>query len=169
MARGKDVPTRAEVTEKIETNKREMEAKEVDIGKIVEDLETVKHTLEQLDFGGTVEGSDEVRGSIEGAENVTEEAYGREDEGLEQVQTRNEEFEGELQERGRSSESDLGKISDAKVETKETIKQLEDAREAALREIDFLKEQLLRASEARRESNAIQEKLQARVHAGKRG
>ena len=75
--------------------------------------------------------------------------------------------DGELAERALTMQG-LNVVS-AKVETKETIKQLEDAREAALREIDFLKEQLLRASEARRESNAIQEKLQARVHAGKRG
>ena len=170
MARRKDVPTRNEVTEKIESDKKEMEGKETDLDKIASDVETVRQTLEQLDFGGTAEGSDEVESSIESAEDVTTVVFDREDESLEQIQTHNEEFEGELQDHHGSSESDLGKISDAsaKIETKEAINELEKAREAALRDIDFLAEQIGRASDARKESDTVQEKLQARVHTGKR-
>ena len=170
MARRKDVPTRTEVTEKIETDKREMEGKETDLDKIASDVETVRQTLEQLDFGGTSEGTDEVESSIESAEDVTEDVFDKEDESLEQTQNDNQEFEGKLQDHRGSSESDLGKITDAggKIETKETINELLKVKEAVLRDIDFLKEHILRASEARKESDAIQEKLQARVHTGKR-
>lgn len=167
MTRRKDVPTRHEVSEKTDTTKREMEAKENDLDKIASDVETVRHTLEQLDFRGTAEGSGEVESSIESAEDVTTEVFDREDEGLEQIQQDNKEFEGELEGRRGSSESDLGKISGAKIETKETVSELEKAREAALRDIDFLAEQIRRATDARKESDAVQERLQARVHTGK--
>jgi len=65
----------------------------------------------------------------------------------------------------------LGKISDsrAKIETKETVSELEKAREAVLRDMDFLAEQVRRAIDARKESDAAQERLQARVHKGKGG
>jgi hypothetical protein len=66
----------------------------------------------------------------------------------------------------------MGKITDAagKIETKETLNQLETAKEAALRDMEFLSEQIERARSARERSNAAQEKLQSRVRAGgKRG
>lgn len=169
MARRKDVPTRHEVTEKIENSQREMEGKETDLDKITSDIETVRQTLENLDFGGTAEGIKEVESSIESAEDVTTDVFEREDETLEQLQRDNQEFEGEIEDRRGSSESDLGKIASAKIETKETVTELEKAKEAVLRDIDFLADQVGRAIDARKESDAIQERLQARVHTGKRG
>jgi hypothetical protein len=171
MARRKDVPTRHEVTEKIENSQREMEGKETDLDKIASDVETVRQTLENLDFGGTAEGIKEVESSIESAEDVTTDVFEREDETLEQLQRDNQEFEGEIEDRRGSSESDLGKIGDssARIETKETINELVKAKEAVSRDIDFLAEQVRRATDARKESDAIQEKLQGRVHTGKRG
>jgi len=168
MARRSDVPTRSEVTEKIDTTKSEMEAKETDLDKIASDVETVRRTREQLDFGGTAEGSDEVESSIESAEDVTTEVFDKEGESLDQIQTRNEEFEGKLQDHHESSESDLGKISDtrAKIDTKKSVNELTKVEEAARRDIDFLAEGIRRASDAREQSDDIQRKLQARVHTG---
>jgi hypothetical protein len=102
---------------------------------------------------------------------VTEGVFDTEDETLERIQADNQEFEGEIQDRRGTSESDLGKISDAsgRIETKETVNELVNAKEAALRDIDFLAEQIDRARGAREKSNAAQEKLRARVHTGKRG
>ena len=168
MSRRSDVPTRSEVTEKIDTTKSEMEAKETDLDKTASDVETVRQTREQLDFGGTAEGSDEVESSIESAEDVTTEVFDKEDESLDQVQTRNEEFEGKLQDHQESSESDLGKISDAraKIDTKETINELAKTEEAVRRDIEFLDGEGRRASDAREKSDDIQRRLQARVHTG---
>ena len=168
MSRRSDVPTRSEVTEKIDTTKSEMEAKETELDKVASDVETVRQTREYLDFGGTAEGSDEVESSIESAEDVTIEVFDKEDESLDQVQTRNEEFEGKLQDHQESSESDLGKISDAraKIDTKETINELAKVEEAISNDADFLKEQRLRASDAREQSDDIQRRLLARVHTG---
>jgi hypothetical protein len=169
MARRGDVPTRSEVTEKIEINRGQMEAKEIDLDKIAQDVETVRQTIESLDFSGTDEGTNEVESAIESAEDVTKEVFDKEDDNLDQAQDDNQEFEGELQDRSGSSESDLGKISDsgAKIETKETVNELERAKEAVLQDIDFLAEQIRRASEAREKSNTVQERLRSRVHAGK--
>ena len=170
MAKRKDVPTRQEVSKKIEKNRKDMGLKEINLDWIASDVETVRQTLEKLDFGGTAEGFDQVETSIKGAENVTADVFDREDEDLEQIQKDNQEYEGEIQDRRKSSESDLGKISDssARIETKETINELIQAKEVALRDIDFLAEQIERARGAREKSDSIQKRVQARVHSEKR-
>lgn len=166
MAKRKDVPTRHEVTEKIDKSRKNMEGKEVDLDKIASDVETVRQTIEKLELGGTAEGSEQVERSIKSAEDVTTEVFDKEDEELEQIQKDNEEFQDDLQDHRGSSESDLGKISDssASIETKETINKLIDGKEAVLRDIDFLKEHIDRALEAREKSNIIQERLKSRVY-----
>lgn len=169
MAKRSDVPTRNEVTERAETSKKDMEEKELDLDKIATDVETVRETLDKLDLGGTQEGAEQLETSIKGAEDVTEEVFDKEDEDLERIQEENKEFEGDLDERRDTSDSDLGKVSDAssKIETKETINELVKAKEAVVRDIDFLKEQIERVSDARQKSDEIQNKHQARVHSGK--
>ena len=102
MAKHKDVPTRQEVSKKIEKNRKDMELKEINLDWIASDVETVRQTLEKLDFGGTAEGFDQVETSIKGAENVTADAFDREDEDLEQIQKDNQEYEGEIQDRRKS-------------------------------------------------------------------
>lgn len=170
MKRHKDAPSRHELTEHGEGLEKEMEKQEVLLDRIVSDVETVRQTLENLDFSGTSEGTDEIERSIEGAENVTVQEFDREDESLEEIQADNEEFERGLQDRHGASESDLGKISDSKtsIETKETIDKLTEAREAAERDIDFLTEQIERARSAMENSDAVQEKLKSRVNTDER-
>ena len=169
MAKRRDVPTRNEVTERVETSTKEMEEKEVGLDRIATDVEIVRETLEKLDLGGTQEGAEQLESSIEGAEDVTEEVFDREDEDLERMQEENKEFEGELDERRDTSDTDLGKVSDAssKIESKETINELVKAKEAVMRDIDFLKEQIDRATDARQRSDEIQKKHQSRVHSGR--
>ena len=170
MAKRKDVPTRRDVTEKIEVDKKDMHKKEVDLDKIASDVEKVRQTLKSLDLSGTAEGSEKIERSIESAEDVTENEFDKEDENLERIQSDSQEFEKGLQDRRGATESDLGKVSDAsgKIETRETIGEMEKAKEAVLRDIEFLAGQIDRASDARKKSEAIQEKHKARVHSGKR-
>jgi chromosome segregation ATPase len=169
MARRKEIRTRSEVSERIQKTGNEMEEKESDLEIITSDVETVRGTLEKIG-GGTKEGLEEVERSIEGAEDVTEQEFNREDENLERIQAEGQEFEGEIEEHQDSSESDRREISDAssKIETRETINELEKAEKAASRDIDFLAEQKDRARSAREKSDSVQEKLKARVHSGKR-
>jgi hypothetical protein len=171
MKRRSDAISRNEVHERRDGYEKNMEKKEVDLDEIASDVETVRRTLESLDFRGTSEGAEEVENAIESAEDVTEREFDGEDEQLERVQQENQEFEGELQERKDSSESDVKKVSDAagEIKTTDTIKELESARDAALRDIDFLREHFDRARTAREKSDAAQERLRTRVHgAGRR-
>lgn len=170
MVKRRDIPTRHDLTEHVNENETAMDEKERNLDQVASDVETVRRTLENLDLGGTSEGSEALEKSIENAEDVTEKEFDREDEELERIQSENKEFEGELQDRRGSSESDVGKISDAssRIETNETVKELERAKEAGLRDIDFLVEQIDRARGARERSNATQESHRSRVRGGKR-
>jgi len=140
-----------------------MEGKETNLDKIASDIETVRHTLENLDLEGTLDGSEQVEGSIKRAEDITEVRFNEQDDRLEQIQSQSQEFEGELENRRGSSESDLQKVSDAgtRTETKDTVNELLKAKEAALRDIDFLAKQLERARRAREKSDDIQKRLNA--------
>jgi len=146
-----------------------MEEKELDLDTLAMDVETVRETLEKLDFGGTRDGAEQLESSIKDAEEVTEGVFDEEDEDLDRIQEENKEFEGELDERRDTSDSDLGKVSDAssKIKTAETISELVKAKEAIMRDIDFLKEQIDRASDARQKSDEIQKKHEARIRSGK--
>lgn len=170
MARHKSFMTRHEVSEKIESGKKDMDGREINLEKIASDVDTVRRTLENLDFGGTIEGSEQVEHAIERAENVTTDVFSREDEGLEKAQKDIEGFEREIRDHQKTSESDLNKVSETKsrIKTKETVHELEAAREVAVRDIDFLIKQIERAREAREKSNSIQEKLLDRVQKGNR-
>ena len=170
MARRGDIPTRGEVSEKVEKHETDMREKGDQIEETVEDVETVRQTLEDLELGGTSEGSDAVEQAIEGAEDVSAGEFDEESEGLEEIQGESEEHEGELQERSDTTSSDLGKVSDAsgRVHSDATNRELVDAKEAALRDVEFLDEQATRAGDAREESRRIHEEHQQRVNAGRR-
>ena len=170
MARRSDAPTRHEVTDTVDKNKDDMREKETCLDAIAADLDTVRRTLDSLDLGATADGADEVEHAMHGAEDVTADAFDRDDDQLEQIQSQTEEHEGELSDRSATSESDMGKINDAgaAIETSETAPELEKAADAALREIDFLKDHMERERAARAESDRVQQDLQARVRAGRR-
>ena len=170
MKKRSDVPTRHDINDQRDDFEKKMEKKEANLDMVASDVETVRGTLEGLDTRGTSEGVEELVGAIEKAEDVTENEFDKEDEELEGIQSESKEFEDELEDRRESSESDVGKISDAssKIETNETVKELERAKEAGLRDIDFLAEQFDRARSGREKSDAAQERYWARVHTGKR-
>ena len=165
MRKKTDAPTRNEVTERVENNKDEMEDRVEQLDEIATDAETVRETLEALDFEGTADAADEVEGAIEQAEEVTVEAFENTDENLEQVQNENKDHESELQERSDSGQMDLGKISDAsgRIETKDTVNELLNAKEGVLKDIDFIDEHEQSAREARDESERLQQEHRSRI------
>jgi len=171
MNRKRDIPTRQEVTERITNDGKEMEIKESDLDQIATDVETVRRTIESLDFGGTAEGTEELERAIEGAEKVTEDVFGKENENLEQVQAVSEAYESKMDDHRGVTESDLGKVSNdsAQIETNETINALIRAKEAVLKDIDFLTDQVKRAHEAIEKSDDHQRQLEERVQKGRKG
>ena len=170
MGRSRDVPSRHEVEEKVDHTRDTMKEKESDMEESVSDIETIRGTLESLDFSGTMEGSEEVEASINQADDVTVDEFDRQDGELDDLQEKSTEYEGELQERSETGEADLGKLSDAsgQIETPEAVNELVRAKEAALRDIEFLQDQEERARDAQEESERIQNEQQGRARAGRR-
>ncbi len=169
MKKQRAVSSRSDITENVEQKNTEMDEKEVDLDKIATDVETVRQTLESLDLEGTSECAEELESAFDNTESVTIEEFEKEDENLEQIQDDSREYEGKVDDHRDSSESDLGKISDAsvRIETKETTNELIKAKESALRDIEFLAEQIDRAREAREKSDESQKDLYNRIHADK--
>ena len=89
MIKRRDVPSRHEINEREDGLEKKMEETESNLDTIASDVETVRRTLESLDFNGTSEGAGEVEGAIENAESVTEREFEKEDEELERVQEDN--------------------------------------------------------------------------------
>lgn len=168
MRRKTDTPTRGEVTERVEKNKEDMTEKVEELDTIATDTETVRETLENLDFDGTVEGVDAVEAAVEQAEDVTVEIFDGEDQSLEEIQSEAEEHEGELEGRSDSSESDYEKVSEAtdQVATADTMEELGRAKAEIRDDIDFLNEQNETAKEAHEESERLQQAHRDRVHGG---
>jgi len=165
MKRHGDVSSRSEITEQVERTTSEMDEKEADLDKIASDVETVRETLDNLDLEGTQECAEELETAFNETEDVTVEEFDSEDESLEQIQDESQEHEGKIEGHRDSSESDLGKVSDAssRIELKVAQNELVKAKEAALRDIEFLAEQIDQAREAREKSDEIQSQLRARV------
>jgi len=163
MARRGDAPTQSEVTRRIEGHENDLREKGDEMEDTVSDVKTVRTTLESLDLSGTAEGSDAVEQAIEGAEDVSVDEFEQESTELEHIQGETEESETEFRERSETTSQDLGEISKASAEihSEATDGKLVEAKEAALRDIEFLDEQNRRAREAKDESK--------RVHAEQRG
>lgn len=168
MKRNKGTKGRGEITETVEHNNSDMEEKLGDLDKVQQDVATVRETLANLEFGGTSEGADAVEQSITDAENVTVDVFDMQDGELDDMQSGSQEFQGELEDHSTSDQSDLERVSEAsgRLETDETVSELVKAKEAALRDIDFLMEQIERAQTTRDESERTQEDYKQRVHAG---
>jgi hypothetical protein len=164
----KDTKSQGDITETVEQSATDMQEKLGDLDKIQQDVQTVRETLESLDFGGTTEGADAVEESVTGAEETTVDVFDREGEQLDDIQAENEEYEGELNEHSESDKSDLDKISNAsnRIDTDETVSELVRAKEAALRDVDFLVAQIERAKSARDESENTQQEYKNQVHGG---
>lgn len=170
MGKRRELPSQSQVKERIDISEKDMQVKETDLDKIASDVERVRQTITMLDFGGTAEGTEQLESSIEQAEDVTASVFDKENEELEQIQHKGKEYETEIEQRETTSNSDLEKISStsAKIETTETINELLNAKEAVLRDIDFLSEQIKRARDAREKSDAAQRQLEERVSPGRR-
>ncbi|VGO13478.1 hypothetical protein PDESU_02035 [Pontiella desulfatans] len=168
MKRNKDTKGRGEISETVDHSNSDMDEKLGDLDKVQQDVATVRDTLASLEFGGTSEGADAVEQSITDAENITVDVFDQQDGELDDMQSGSQEFQSELEDHSASDQSDLERVSEAsgRLETDETVSELVKAKEAALRDIDFLMEQIERAQTARDESERTQEDYKQSVHSG---
>ncbi|MFC1734762.1 hypothetical protein ACFL1X_01500 [Candidatus Hydrogenedentota bacterium] len=167
MAKKANSPTRSEMEEKVSGYAGDMRKIETDMENRVEDVDTIRTTLDELDYKGTSEGAEAIQQLIEEAEDVTKEEFDREDEELETLQHENDEYRTELDDRVASSESDRGKLNDAatRIETREAADNIRKAEDAAQNEGKVLNELVSRAREAGERSEQVQNDYQTRVRA----
>ncbi len=167
MPKSGDTPSRGEITDRTDKSHEDMRDTKEKIDKTVCDFETIRGTIEGLQHGGTAEGADEVDAIIEGAEGQTVEVFEEQDRSLEELQQDSSDLQRDLQERSEADESDLGKLSDAggRMTTDVAVNEFEKAKESAVRDIDFLEEQLKRNREEQEKSEREQQDYQQRVRA----
>lgn len=170
MARWSDTPTRSEVTERVGKNHEDLREKGDEMEDSVSDIETVRETLDSLDLSGTAEAAEAVERAVEGAEDVSVSEFEEESSEVGEIQGETEEHESELQERSDTTSADLGKLSDASSRLHSDVanRELIEAKESAVRDVEFLGDQAKRAQEAREESQRLREELDSRATAGRR-
>jgi hypothetical protein len=168
MRTRREKPERGKVTEQVESKQTDMRERANQIEEHVADTETARETLEQLE-GGTQDGADEVTQSVEAAREVSVGEFEQDSEELERVHSESQEFEGELREHADDATSDVEKISDAsgQIHSESVGQELGRAREAAERDVEFLKEHEERAVEAREESQRVHEEHRDRGDAAR--
>ena len=165
MVRRRGGVSRREFGEKVDRSKTALDGKESELKVYTSDLEQERRTLESLDLDGAEEDSRQVEEAISRAEKVTAERFDGENRQLEQLQDENQGLEGDFQDRRETTESDLRKMSGARLESSEAVSAMVGAKEAALRGKEFLSEQADRIRRTREASEQAQRALEARVRA----
>lgn len=166
MAEGRDTPTRGEISETVEETDTEMRERAEALGEVVDDIDIIRQTMEDLDRGGTCEGADDVEQNIAAAEGSAVEVFEKGDQELEAVHEKSQEFARELEDRRDSAGGDRQRILDAggRVRTPEALDRLAGAKEAAEKDVEFLGEHLDRAQQSHEESELTQSEYHGRVH-----
>jgi len=161
----KEGASRREFVETVDKSKAEMEGQKAELEMHASDIEQERRTLESLEGRGAEEDVRQTEEGISGAEDVSAEGFGSENRKLESLHGENENIESDFQERRESTESDLGKISEAKLESSEAVRAMLRAKESAIRGKEFLSEQSENTRRAREESERAQGALEDRVRA----
>jgi hypothetical protein len=143
-----------------------MQEHEEQLDETVDDIETVRGTLEALDLSGTSEGSAAIEQAIERADSATVELFDSQDTELESVHEASEAFEGEVHEQVDAVQSNQDRIREAgqQVESSPARDGLESANEVADEDREFLEDQEERARAARETSERAQQEFRNRAH-----
>lgn len=157
--------SRRDFTEKIDQNKTEMKKKEAEMKLYAGDVETERRTLDGLNLSGALEDVLEVQQAIHRAEQVTSERFGQENKQLEGKHKENLSMESDFKERREKTESDVNRIGEAKLVSREAKNTMSKAREAAIKGTDFLKQQMEITRKAREASEQAQKQMEARIKA----
>ena len=165
MARRRDVPTRREATERADDNAKDLREREEALDKDTEDIETVRDTIEDLDLDGTKEGAEEVDSHMDAAQDIAGETFNEDDAELERVQQEGQEYEQELDERAEGSKADRERVDEGqrRLNAPDRLSEIERAKEAAARDIEFLKNLEGRVAKEREQVERTQESLRNRA------
>ena len=168
MAKRRSSLERGRVTEQVEKHQTDMRETGEKAEQNVEDTETGHDVLERME-GGTIEGADETDGYIEEAREGSKDEFEQLGEGLEQVHTDTEQFEGELHEEADRVSADGEAIDEAagRLHGDTARQKLTEAREAKEQDKEFLTSHKQRAGDSRQESQRLYEEYKNRVNAAR--
>ena len=166
MKEGRDAPSRETLKERDQKFGDDFHEKDERMGKDTEDVECIRQTGEELEYHGTAEGKDDVRESVNAAEEAAVETFERDDGELESIQEESKEYEEDIRERSEATEVDREKLSDAgdKVTIQEAKDALVRAGEAVEQDLEILKEHLDHIIQAFEQSEQAQADYRSRVH-----
>lgn len=161
----RDTPTRSEVSDRVGRSQDDMKEKRTDLEREAHDIDITRETLANLE-GGTAEGGDEVRESIENAEAVTKRIFDDDAGKLKETHDDGKNSEGELQERSDAAGRDAERIEKASgvIDTEGNLRELRQARDHAARDREFLDCHIDNLDRAIQESEAAYADLHSRVH-----
>lgn len=147
----RELRSQTEIAEKVQQHERDMTDQTERVEWSVEDIETVRNTGRDLMSAGTSDAADAVQQALEAAESVSRDGVEEGDRQLEQLQQEARMEESDIQERRNAASSDLGKISAGSTDLHSdgASDRLIAAKEAELRDIEFLEDQERKAREAR--------------------
>lgn len=161
-----DLKTRSGIAERIDIHKTDFSQSESDMEVIARDVESIRNTLKKLDFStATSEGADEINSHIDAAEDITKEEFKKEDDILEKKQDDSAFLEKDLSRRNETSEKNMDKVAATEkiIKTSDTVNELNKARNAAIKDVEFLMMQIDRAKKERERSDTVRKQLQARI------
>ena len=161
--------SRSEVDDSGRRIEKRMEDVERALEILSEDVGTVRKTLAQLERGGTAEGADSTDRHIRGAEDITTQHFDEKDRELDHTHQDSGDREHDLDQRSTADESDLKMVTDAErqIETQDARAELAKAEQETLQDIEFLKQQLGRAEDARQRSEDLRRRYGQVVHSGR--
>lgn len=166
MSRRRAERSRSDITGQIDQNQGQITEQEEVLGETVDDIDTVRGTIESFNLGGTLEGAEAVEEAIRQAESGTVDLYESQDGELESLHDEVELIESELSEQVDAVEADLDGIHEAegRLETSVARDGLEQAEASAEEDRSFLEEQEQRAHAAQEASRQAQQEFRRRAH-----
>jgi len=170
MARKRNGMTRGEVEAKVEHHREEVSEKTEQLDKDVNDVETERTTLDGLELEGTSEAAETVERALQEAEKASQQEFSGHSQELEHLHEGAGADQKDLQERSDSTDQDARRIEGAgeKIQGDAARNELEEARDSARRDIEFLQEHIDRLRQALDESDRRHQEQQSRVNAGGR-
>ena len=169
MPRRSENPSRAEVSETVERYDRDMDEAGDEIEKSVEDTEVERQVLDELDFGGSSEGADEVEGAILDSQEVSVGEFEEGSAALEGIQQEADDNREELEERSERVASDAERIraSSSELHSDAATRELDHAERAAEEDGEFFRSGESEAKEGIEKSERRHNEHDQRINAAR--
>lgn len=167
----KSLESKTEVQERVDGSERDLDEQVEVVTEKVDELDTVRDGVAELNEIGTAEGFETLQENMEGTEDAAVEEYEEQDGQLDELKSENKEIESDLTETLEGTEDNRDKVEniDSGVKSERTRDGIEKAKKSLVEEIEFLVDEIIDAVKSRETSEKDQESLRGRVHSGRKG